>query len=376
MKRSIILLSLLSLLLTGCGLQSNFREVEDLLVIRTMGIDKSDNGLTVTLASAPDGEDGDVRVLRGSGGSISAAMEDISSRSYEQELFCYHVEQVLIGESLAEDGIDDCLRYICTSPDMRLDSPLFIVTGSSAEKLISSVGSRDIGAAQVLDSLVSRLKRESIGEIYSAVDVLSGTDRTGSSLIRAVECTDASEDILSDEASDETSPPMTARAAGYAVIRGGKLCGYLSEEDSVAAALLLGTFRQSSVELPGKGASTVTADILEGTASLSPRWSETGELRSFDVKLSVSASFTDSAQLGEDLLLSRLENELSSRVCSVFSLSRSLHADFLGLAYAAEMDSPRRYNAIRQSIPGILPVLSVQVSVSARLIHQNDMEEL
>ena len=61
-------------ILTGCGgVYSNYREVEQLLVIETMGFDYRPGGVELSLASGISPGKGPVR-LTGSGESISAAI--------------------------------------------------------------------------------------------------------------------------------------------------------------------------------------------------------------------------------------------------------------------------------------------------------------
>ena len=86
------------------GLRANYREVEELLVIQTMGLDESGSGVKLSLAAAGDGEDKVAR-MEADGISISAAMERLRSSSYEEELFCPHIGRLLLGEKLCENGI-------------------------------------------------------------------------------------------------------------------------------------------------------------------------------------------------------------------------------------------------------------------------------
>ena len=79
MRRLLVLLLCAGelLLFTGWGgLRSNSREVEQLLVVQTMGLDDYRGGVTLTLAGSADENKGVPR-LRADGVSISAAMDRI-----------------------------------------------------------------------------------------------------------------------------------------------------------------------------------------------------------------------------------------------------------------------------------------------------------
>ena len=117
------------------GLRRNYREVEQLQVIQTMGLDSQTGGVTLSLAAA--GEDGGgVSRMEADGVSITAAMDRIRSYSYEEELFCPHIGRLLLGEKLAEQGVESTLAYLSRSPELRLDMPLFVVKGGTAAETV------------------------------------------------------------------------------------------------------------------------------------------------------------------------------------------------------------------------------------------------
>ncbi len=356
-------------LLSGCGVQSNFREVESLLVVRTMGIDDNNGSFDVTLASAPEGEKQMSSLLKGSGVSVPGAIEDIYARSYEKELFCYHVDQVIIGEKLADTGIDDCLNYICRSPDMRLDSPMFLVKGGSARSLIDSIGDSGSSPPEIIDNLESRLDDHG-GSPFTAADIICALRRNGSALICVVDSPPSSESITEEEKAGNA-----AMSSGYGIIRGGRLCGYLSETDALAVDLLRNSSGTLSMPLNVRGAETAMVEIIKSSSDISPVWSENGELNGLNVQLNISVAISDNQNAPADVLISRLEDELSGRINSVFAASRSLNADFLGLSSTVERKSPAMYRKMAGSFSDILPTLGVTVAVSAKLIHLYDMKE-
>ena len=86
MKKAIcVILALASAFtLTGCtSVYSNFKEIEQLLVIQDMGLDKQGGGVLLSLCSASDESTGDVpKRLYGTGDSITTALEHIYNYSF------------------------------------------------------------------------------------------------------------------------------------------------------------------------------------------------------------------------------------------------------------------------------------------------------
>ena len=55
------------------------------------------------------------------------------------------------------------------------------------------------------------------------------------------------------------------------------------------------------------------------------------------------------------------------------STSQELGADFLNLNYTAELDSPKKYAALGGGFITLFPKLEMNVSVSSRISHTNNI---
>ena len=82
MKRLIALMTALALVfLPGCGsagtVYSNYREVEQMLLIRTLGFDGGDNPLTLSVCGGEPTSENGVTRMSASGQSITACMNRI-----------------------------------------------------------------------------------------------------------------------------------------------------------------------------------------------------------------------------------------------------------------------------------------------------------
>jgi len=384
MKKLLIIYSIVfSLLLSGCtSIYNNYKEIEQLLVIQTMGLDEQGGGVMLSLSSAAGSNGAQPRRLSASGDSITTAMERIYNYSYEEQLFLSHVGQLVIGEDAAEKGIDNYLGYISRTPEMRLDMPMFVVIGGTAEDAVMQVGDGKRGISEVLETVEVSSRRRGDSGIYTAADVLRDSMRWGSALICALECTDASESAESGQAQNEDTPRLTAAAQGFAVIREGKLCRYLSREQAIAVGLLRNNTGISDVQVHDKYGDLVVLEIDSGSSRVKPLWSAPGELKGLDVQVDVSASVIEISGHGQlqsaeynDHLTAQLEALISGYVTETLQASKELKADFLGLATAVEKHSPDNYRLLSRAFPELLPELELSISVSAQLRHTNDMRD-
>lgn len=405
MKKLLALLCAGELLLfTGWGgLRKNGREVEQLLVIQTMGLDDYGGGVTLTLAAAGDAEKGVPRLMA-DGVSVSAAMDRIRGYSYEEELFCPHIGRLLLGEKLAEQGIESTLAYISRSPDLRLDMPLFVVREGTAEEAMLEVGSGGRGVSDVMQIVEQDAKRRGESSLTTAAQVLRDTARCGSALICALDLGRASETLSESGPEEPTEAAATKEGEaenggaetgaagegkgeglslaplGYAVIREGRLCRYLTREEAIAVGFLKNEVGTSTVQLKDRHGKVAVLEINGGGSRVRPLW-EGETLRGLKVECDARASLLElggrdalKGTQDTDYLTAQLEALLAGYLSSALQASKELKADFLCLAEQVERASPAVFRALDRDFVDLLPELELEITVSARLNQMSDMK--
>ena len=399
MKRIFLLFIIVTLALPlgGCaGIYANTREVEQLLVIQTMGLDADSAGVRLSLASGAGVQAaGSPSRLHGTAPTITAAIERIRSLANEDDLFCAHISHVLLGEETARGGVEPCLSYICRSPDLRISVPLYVVRGGSAEDAVLGVGDDSYGICDALDSVDSDVRLRGDGSLSTAADIVGALEKTGSALICAVDYTLSAEDARvpvsraeskdggeEKPASGSNNAVMTVAAAGYGVLKEGKLCAWIGREQAVAVGLLLGDTGPCEILLRDRADAPVTLELNRGKSTLTPLWADDGSLEGLEILVEACASVAEHPDSGaaadeawEDDMTARFEAELSDRIGAVLRLSKALGADFLDLGGRVEMAAPARSRTLAQPFAELLPQLPIRLSVSGRLEHTNDVKD-
>ncbi len=366
MKKTALLILCLLPLLSGCGqLRAQSREVEQLRLAETLGLDPAPEGLILSLAAPGDGEAS--LFVSASGPSVDMAMETLRERSAEQELFCGHLQHILLGEAFAEQGLDALLAAVCRSPDLRVDMPVYLVLDAAARDAMEQAGDGETGVCDLLNGLSVR----GGAGLSSAGRILRDLDRQGSALIRALK----QEDSPEAESEAKVLVPW-----GFGVLVGDRLRARLSPEDALAVELLTGELQPCPLLLRDDRGNRVTLELQEGETELLPIWDESGELAGLELRVRVKAAVleiqgfpraADSRTL--DALNARLEEELSRRIGRVLELSRDLRADFLGLGRRLELDAPFRCRGLSRDLGELLPGLSLRITVQGELRHSHDM---
>lgn len=420
MKVSTICIVLsLALFLSGCGsVYSNYREVEQLLVIETMGFDYRPGGVELSMAAGmkSTGGKGPVR-LTGSGESISTAMDQARNYSFEDELFCSQTNSILIGEEAARQDMEPYLSYICQSPILRTDLPVFIIKGGSARDAILNTGDGQHGVAEILQGVTEYLQYRGSSHVFKAADIVRSSLRHGSALCCVLEYTDSAEppvegsQMKSAPAMPEESPSggnsgggssgsgssgsssggesssgdsqaKTLAVAGFGVLQNNRLVSYIDDELAIGVGFLINELGISVIELSDAEGRPVVLEINKGRSKLIPRWDETGRLSGLDFDIEVSATATeinDDADLSDEEYINELTGALEEHVAAlcarVLQLSARLEADFLGLGGQLDMAEPLFWRMQGETLSRLLPGLEMRVSVRGDLSHSNDMKE-
>lgn len=414
MKRFLSLLIIICALpaLSGCSsIYSNYREIQQLMVVQTMGIDREKGGVQVSMAAAAEASGGGPRRMSAQGSTITAAIDRAYKLSYEEEIFFSHVNHLLVGEAAAEEGLDAFLDYVSQSPTMRIDIPLYIVRGSTANQAVMEVGDSSKGISEVMQTVHESFASPSNSRVFTVADTINSLLRYGSALVCAVECVPSSESVSPGKAEsaqgggeqnaqqgEEQNPqqeegqnaqdktqgetPLMAVPAGYAVIRDGKLCKFIEPEEAAAVGLLTGSLPITDITVTDRNGKDASLELNQGSAEITPVWGGKGQLKGLNIQAQVSASVleTDNWQQGSsneyiNHLTAQLESAVSQRLSSLLRTSMKLKADFLGLAGQVERKSPENYRLMSQRFSELLPGLELQITVSGQLSHTNDMKE-
>ena len=422
MKRFLSLLIIMCALpaLSGCSsIYSNYREIQQLMVVQTMGIDREKGGVQVSMAAAAEASGGGPRRMSAQGSTITAAIDRAYKLSYEEEIFFSHVNHLLVGEATAEEGLDAFLDYVSQSPTMRIDIPLYIVRGSTANQAVMEVGDSSKGISEVMQTVHESFASPSNSRVFTVADTINSLLRYGSALVCAVECVPSSESVSPGKAESEQQSsgqsvqggegqsaqqgeeqkpqaeegqngqdktqgenPLMAVPAGYAVIRDGKLCKFIEPEEAAAVGLLTGSLPITDITVTDRNGKDASLELNQGSAEITPVWGGKGQLKGLNIQAQVSASVleTDNWQQGSsneyiNHLTAQLESAVSQRLSSLLRTSMKLKADFLGLAGQVERKSPENYRLMSQRFSELLPGLELQITVSGQLSHTNDMKE-
>ena len=368
MKRLICAVTALMLLLTGCSpLDASRRELDQLLLIETLGIDSPSGTVLLTAGAKTDNSDAP-STISSRGVTVTEALDALHNSSYEEELFFPHTQRIVIGEKTAEKGLAPYLSFVCQSPEVRLGVPIYIIEGSTANELINSVAADGSGVSAVLEAIETENSRRGM-PVFSAADIARMTERCASALACAVRLQKGEADL---------SP--TAYFSGYGVLKDGRLRGRLGTELIAGLGLLLDDVPLCQITVKDMNGADATVELSGGSTEYSPEF-DGGELTALNIICEVNAAVSEisggtfSAD-GYGLFLEKqVEAELVRQAREVLRLSQDLNCDFTELASRVELAAPMKYRRIEGGFSSVFPGLNIGLSVKASISHSNDIGE-
>ena len=354
-------------LLTGCGgrwVYSDYREIDQMELIQAMGLDEERGLVAATASTAGQGEA--PVVLRSTAASISLAlrkMQDYTSRKY---IFFGHTGHLLLGEGAAAQGVRPCLEYMERNAEMRLNTFLYIVRDGTAGECISAAGTDGDGIVPLLTSLEKDVQLMSESHVFTCGEVAEALAERGSALAAAVSLV-RQEDILAGES------PVTVCTRGYAVLKEGRLAGYLDPDLARGANLLMGLAGEDVLEVPDGAGGWAALHLTGSRARYEPQFAE-GELLALRIRIELDCSLeeqTTQPGKGTEADPAVLEHGAEAleleRVCRVLEISRELAADFCGIGGQVRKVRPLAYDGMCVSWEDCFPGLPLEAEVTCRL---------
>lgn len=354
MKKQLIPWLAACLLLTGCSGLPTAREMGDMALLRAMGVDAAPIGVAVTGSTGPrargvQSEEEPALTLSADRDSLSGACLAMQGQSDSYVFFGY-VDQLLVGEELAEQNVQPVLDYFARDQELGLGAQFWLVRGDTARNAVFSGG--DEGIDRRLETLqtdsemgITHLTRTT-RELYT--DLLE----QNASFAPALSLADG---------------PLTEN--GYGIFRNFTLTGFLNGEAARGLELLRGgpSTHILEAELPDNKVSVkVTSVCTQSDLQFQEDYPTSLELT---CKIEAQLSEYQQPLNFQELEILRSEVEIQERVRLEAALDQlqAWGADCTGLGAKAAMTHPAQWQKIQSTWPDYFSQLPVKIKVQIKL---------
>ena len=356
---------LMGALASGCGKAAlpYAREMGDMALLRTMGVDAGEKAgqvrVTVSTGKRAAGLQGESQpplILSAAGESLSAACLSMQGLS-DSYVFYGYVDQLLLGEEAALEGVEPVLDYFSRDVELGLGAQVWLVRGGTAQAAIEAGG--ETGVESRLSTLQTDSEMGAAGITRTAGEVFSSLLEQGCAYLPALRAAGA-----------EEGEQTALLEAGYGVLRDGALAGCLEGESAKGLELLTGQTAEDIIEVDLPSGRAV-ARITEVSTRCEPvfQGEELTGLRLYCRAAAELAEFHEPMDQGElAQLREALEERESLRLRQVMEQLRAWGTDCTALGSQVAQANPARWEKLRgeweERFSTIPYEVSVQVSVS------------
>ena len=354
MKKWPILLGLGLAMLCLCGcedLATRTARMEDLALLRVLAVDEKEGGISVTTTTGKAQQQSTL-ILHGYGMSLGEACLSAREMGEAYPIYSY-VDEILVGEALAKQGLSGLLDHLERDVELRLSSRLWLLRGEAEKALTEDLAE---GTVERLAMLAEMAGVGSNGLARTAGELIMAQDRSEDSFLPALELTEEGK----------------LRSAGYGVLKEGRLVCYLEGDCAMGVSLMLEAQENEMIGLildDGQRASVRLGDVscrfggrFEGdrVVGLVVRCS----LKGVAVQLPEGWKWSEERQQTlEDQLARWAEDCIRQSV----AMMQSVQADPLELGRRMGLSAPWRWDGIAGQWKEVFPQLDVEVEAEAKV---------
>lgn len=357
MKKWFVPLLATCLLLSSCSTLPTAREMGDMALLRTLGVDVSPVGVAVTGSTGPrakglQGEGEPALTLTADQESLSGACLAMQGQSDSYVFFGY-VDQLLVGEALAKKGVRPVLDYFARDSELGLGVQIWLVRGADAREALSAGG--DDGLDSRLETLQNDSKMGIASLTRTAGEVYTDLLELGSAYVPALTLDGTESAVVIEQ--------------GYGILKGDVLVGFLEGETAKGLELLVGgpSNHMLEIALPDNrtsvrvtAASTKTNLEFEGDMPSTLKVTCKVEARLSEYQRSLSSAELEQLQ---QLLADRERARLEAALVQM----KNLQVDCAGLGARAALFRPAQWQKIQTDWPGWFSQVLVEVQVEANI---------
>ncbi len=378
MRKIIILLLIIttSIVFTGCDKIIRGRsEIVKYVFIKSVGFDKFDDNMVRMIipviddvsggADAP--KDEKTNIIKQNGKTLFEANRKAHMIS-NKDLLWAHLQFIIIGEEAAKSNLIKYLDFVSRDHEVRLNSNVVIAKDSTAEKLIDEINISKFEISERLQSITDNAGAISYSGGVKLSELIQMLDNPyACAYVPYVQLVKRIKRFKDDEDS------MDAKLEGYAIVKNGKVIGYISDGTSRGLNIVNNKFESSVTVVKDKKGNDITLEILRASSKIEPKLSN-GKI---EVTIKVEEECNIAEYEGSDDIfnekslqdiIKQQNNIIKSDIKAAIKYAQDNKADFLGIGDAVYRKYPVEWENYKEKwINNIFPKVKINVEVQTRL---------
>jgi spore germination protein KC len=361
-----LIITIFPILLCGCW---NYSEIDTLAIVTGLAIDKNiiTNKYIITIEVVTSESQGSTstissKLYSSEGSSIFNAERNMVSK-VSLALFWSQAKVIIIGESVANDGLIPVIDWIHRDSDLRSDMWLLISKNTpAAEILKANIKPNEIVSFN-LDNSMNIQKLLSTFPASMLYSFINGLSSEGKPETVAVVRNDIENGII------------TPRVGGSAIFKSDKLAGYLDDSESLYMLMVQNKIQEGLITIKKiLGTDTnITLEIFKNKTKLTPVYKDGTARLIIDISpVVIIAEVEGTEDLITDENLTILQSEAENRIKDnvlyfINKIQKDCDSDILGFGRIFEKNKPKVYDEFKKRGENIFTSVETEVNVHLQI---------
>ncbi len=363
MKKAILGMGLLLLCFTmgGCSKDFNKKEINEIDMIRVLGIDFIDNQYSISALygiGGPETINQDLETIEAKGDTLFEAFEQLKKENKKDLSFAF-TNFYLIGQGLAEHGIDETVRFLISDDTIKINALMYVIKEEDAATIIKDAKEEKQMIQDDLKTMVSK-----------RLDSITRNENTVLWIFEGIESGKSSTVIPFINYEDKK-----LGMSGYAAFFDNKLVAYLDEDISLGVDLLKGIVKSCPIYLPSGSGLTLHNVKTVLTPSLQSNSIRINVQLRFD---SVLRSISYPNQVMNNEIREKIKKEQTLYMIKLLeqavSASQTINVDMFHLSDILE-NNTIIWNALRNHKDDFLQFTKFDYTIESRVTKSSVLEE-
>lgn len=376
----LILFAVLSLNLAGCW---NSRELNELAIVSGIGVDRvMDTGelrvtfqvvnpsATATTQGASTSQS-PISIYSVNDRTVFGALRRASKQTTRQ-LFFAHAQLLVIGESLAESGMNDVLDIFERSHELRLNTTVLVSRGTDAESIMKVLLPQEsvpsIGLGKKAENTSKVWGETPQVSVFETVKEITGG---GGFTISGVRMRGNVEEGQKKASLEQTKAETSILISGQAVFKKGKLENWIDGPEARGTQWILDKIVETNMNIDsGDQAKAVAVNVVYSNTKIKVEMRD--GLPVFQVYISEEGNLneTESAvDLSKNQEIKKLETEMEKltkkEVREAFQAAQRLECDYFNFANEFKRVNPAEWKKVEKDWNQIFAKGTLDVRVQA-----------
>jgi len=364
-------------------------EISKLELSRVVGYDVGDEEKKARFSLVVDSQEDSQNENGSSGqGGSSKKKEKVVSVTADTFVMCFralqgyrdktlitgHIKNILIGEEAARNGIIEELDSAARNYDLRFDTNVYLIKGSSAKDFLLTGTESLPSMEESIENLMTTMRGNAGVGDYELVDILKmTTSEEKSGLIPALEMVTEDDKLKAweIESSEDEGKSGRMEIVGFGIMKDGKLIDFLTEAEFGGFNVMNENFTGFVIELQS-GEEKVGVGLSDIKVKRNFVF-EDSKVKEIVLDIKVEGDVTE-VSTGRNIFESGLSfyeqqasDMIKAYVATAVKKSQETGVDFLKLEQALKIKHPYRYEKMKDAFLQDFQTLPVIVNVETTI---------